>query len=140
VAPSVQADVKATTDDDIKALQLKVQQWSSAHWVMILNAVPDSVSGARLAELDRVFKFSTGSSAEVAAAWFALALRAGYRAALWPLQNYLLATGRLALIEPLYEQLMQTEEGAAVARRVYALARHVYHPFVARRLDEIIKP
>ena len=140
VAPSVQADVKATTDDDIKALQLKVQQWSSAHWVMILNAVPDSISGARLAELDRVFKFSTESSAEVAAAWFALALRAGYRAALWPLQNYLLATGRLALIEPLYEQLMQTEEGAAVARRVYALARHVYHPFVARRLDEIIKP
>jgi leukotriene-A4 hydrolase len=140
VAPSVQADVKATTDDDIKAVQLKARQWTPAHWVMILNAVPASISAARLAELDRVFKLSTSPSAEVAAGWFALALRAGYPAALWPLQNFLLATGQLALIEPLYEQLMQTEEGAAVARRVYALARHVYHPFVSRRLDEIIKP
>jgi hypothetical protein len=57
-----------------------------------------------------------------------------------PLQSYLLTTGQLTLIEPLYEQLMQTEPGATAARRIYALARHGYHPFVARRLEELIKP
>jgi leukotriene-A4 hydrolase len=139
-APSVQADVAALSGEDIRALQPTVRPWSPAHWVMVLNAVPDSVAGARLAELDRAFRLSTSPSAEIAAAWYGLTLRAGYSAALFPLQNFLLATGRLALIEPLYEQLMQTEEGSTMARRVYALARHVYHPFVARRLDEIIKP
>ena len=140
VAPSVQADVNALSGDGVKALQATARLWSHAHWVMILNAAPDSISAARLAALDRVFKLSTSPSAQVAAGWFALALRAGDSAAFWPLQNFLLAHGQLTLIEPLYEQLMQTEAGTVVARRVYALARHVYHPFVARRLDEIIKP
>lgn len=138
--PSVQADVAALAGGDIKALQTSARQWSGAHWVRVLDAAPDSIGAARLAELDRAFKLSANPNAAIAASWFGLTLRAGYSAVMWPLQNYLLTTGRLALIEPLYEQMMQSEDGATVARRVYALARHVYHPFVARRLDEIIKP
>jgi leukotriene-A4 hydrolase len=133
-------DVGLLSSGDIKALQMVARQWSGRHWVSVLNAAPDSIGAARLAELDRVFKLSTNPNAEIAASWFGLTLRAGYTAAMWPLQNYLLTTGRLALIEPLYEQMMQSEGGATIARRVYALARHVYHPFVARRLDEILKP
>ncbi len=138
--PSVQADVTALASGDIKALQVSVRAWSGAHWVRVLDAAPSSIGAARLAELDRTFKLSANPNAEITASWFGLALRAGDTAVMWPLQNFLLTTGRLALIEPLYEQMMQTEEASTVARRVYALARHVYHPFVARRLDEIIKP
>lgn len=138
--PSVEADVKVMTGGDLKALAPKMRQWSAVHWKKVLEAVPDSTSAARLAELDHEFKLSVNPNAEIAASWFALTLRAGYSAALGPLQNYLLATGQLTLIEPLYEQLMQTEPGATAARRIYALAHHGYHPFVARRLEEIIKP
>ncbi len=138
--PSVQVDVMALASGDIKALQGSVRTWSGAHWVRVLDAAPSSIGAARLAELDRTFKLSGNPNAEIAASWFGLALRAGDTAVMWPLQNFLLTTGRLALIEPLYEQMMQTEAASTVARRVYALARHVYHPFVARRLDEIIKP
>jgi leukotriene-A4 hydrolase len=140
VPPSVGADTAAMTSGDLKSLAPKLRQWSPVHWIAVLNAVPDSIGAARLAELDREFKLSTNPNAEIAAGWFALTLRAGYSAALLPLQNYLLTTGQLTLIEPLYEQLMQTEPGATAARRMYALARHDYHPFVTRRLEEIIKP
>ncbi len=138
--PSVQADVTALASGDIKALQASVRPWSGAHWVSVLDAAPESIGAARLGELDRAFRLSANPNAEIAASWFGLALRAGDTAAMWPLQNFLLTTGRLALIEPLYEQMMQGEEAATVARRVYALARHVYHPFVAHRLDELVKP
>jgi leukotriene-A4 hydrolase len=138
--PQVGADAEAMTSGDLKALATKIRQWSPVHWIEVLNAVPDSIGAARLAELDREFKLSANPNAEIAAGWFALTLRAGYFAALLPLQNYLLTTGQLTLIEPLYEQLMQNESGATAARRIYALARHGYHPFVAHRLDEIIKP
>lgn len=138
--PSFGADVDAMSGGDLKALAAKMRQWSPAQWREVLEAVPDSISAARLAELDREFKLSANPDTGIAASWFALTLRAGYSAALVPLQNFLLTTGQLSLIEPLYEQLMQTEPGATAARRIYALARHGYHPFVARRLEEIIKP
>jgi leukotriene-A4 hydrolase len=139
--PSVGTDVDAMISGDLKTLTPKMRQWSPGHWIDVLAAVPESISAARLAELDHEFKLSANPNAEIAAAWFGLSLRAGYSPALAPLQNYLLlTTGVLSLIEPLYEQLMQTEPGSTAARRIYALARHGYHPFVARRLEEIIKP
>ncbi len=138
--PSVRTDVDAMTSGDLRTLTPKMRQWSPRHWIEVLAAVPESIGAARLAELDHEFKLSANPNAEIAAAWFGLTLRSGYSAALAPLQNYLLTTSQLSLIEPLYEQLMQTEPGATAARRIYALARHGYHPFVARRLEEIIKP
>jgi leukotriene-A4 hydrolase len=139
-APSGGTDVDAMRSGDLKTLTPKMRQWSPGHGIKVLAAVPESISAARLAELDHEFKLSANPNAEIAAAWFGLTLRAGYSAALAPLQSYLLTTGQLTLIEPLYEQLMQTEPGSSAARRIYALARHGYHPFVARRLEEIIKP
>ncbi|MFI4889008.1 MAG: leukotriene A4 hydrolase C-terminal domain-containing protein [Steroidobacterales bacterium] len=137
---SVAAAVAAVTSADIKVLLPQARQWSPVHWLEVLDAVPGSIGAARLAELDRGLALSASSNAEIAAGWFALTLRAGFRPALVPLEKYLLTTGRLTLVEPLYEQLMQSEDGVIVARRVYALARAGYHPFVARRLDEIVKP
>jgi aminopeptidase N len=139
-APDVEADVKAMTGGDLKALQSQVRQWPAELWLRVLDAMPPGTGAARLAEIDRVFALSANPNAEIAAGWFVLALRAGDRAAVAPLEKFLLSTGRLALIEPLYEQLMQTEDGSVVAKRVYALVRGSYHPYVARRLDEIVKP
>jgi hypothetical protein len=128
------------TGGDLKALQSQARQWPASHWLQVLEAMPTDTSAARLAEVDRVFALSASPNAEIAAGWFELALRAGDREALAPMEKFLLSTGRLALIEPLYEQLMQSEDGSALARRVYALVRGSYHPYVARRLDEIVKP
>ncbi len=134
------AAVAAFTGGDIKALQPLARQWSPAVWLGVLDAVPAGIGAARLADLDRAFTLSASANAEIASGWFALALRAGFRPAMGPLEKFLLANGELALIEPLYGQLLQTEDGAVLARRIYALARVGYHPFVARRLDEIVRP
>lgn len=138
--PPALADVAVLTSGDIKALALQTRHWPPTHWARVLDGVADNIEAARLAELDRAFALSASRNADIAAAWFALTLRASYEPGLRPLEDYLLTTGRLSLLEPLYEQLAQTEQGAGIARRIFTRARPHYDPFVARRLEEIVRP
>lgn len=43
--------------------------------------------------------------------------------------------GRIKLVRPPYEDLLETPDGAAFARRVYALARPGYHPITQHAVD-----
>ena len=130
----------ALAGSDLKGLAVQLRQWPAASLAAALDAVPDSIDAGRLAALDRELALSATPDAVVGSAWFALCLRAGYAPALIPLEHYLLTTGRLDLIEPLYEQLAASESGLTWARRVFALSRPGLDLFVARRLQEIVHP
>jgi hypothetical protein len=130
----------ALGNGDLKVLAAQVRQWPAARLVAALDAVPDGIAAARLADLDRVLALSATAEATVGSAWFMLCLRAGYPPALVPLEHYLLTTGRLDLIEPLYQQLVASDTGQAWARRVFALSAPALDPFVVRRLAEIVRP
>jgi hypothetical protein len=140
VPAAIQAAAAALAAGDLKALGLQLPQWPASQLIAALHAVPDAISPARLAALDHEFSLSARADPAVVAAWLELCLRAGFSPALVPLERYLLATGRFDLVEPLYEQLMQTDSGAGFARRVLAAARPSLDPFVARRLGEIVRP
>jgi hypothetical protein len=56
------------------------------------------------------------------------------------LEEYLKTIGRRKLIEPLYEALMKTPSGAAVAKRVFAKARPGYHPETVKAIEAIVVP
>jgi hypothetical protein len=56
------------------------------------------------------------------------------------LQHYLLTIGRRKLVRPLYEALMKTPKGAALARTTYIQARPGYHPITATAIDLIVQP
>lgn len=133
-------DVAALSGGDLKAVAAQVPQWPAARLGAALHAVPDTLDGPRLAALDHALGLSAAGDPAIVSAWLDLCLRAGYRPALLPLERYLLVTGRLDLIEPLYVQLMQSDSGAEFARRVFALARPSMDPLVARRLGEIVRP
>ena len=76
----------------------------------------------------------------MAARWFLLVIRNGYQPSYQRLEQYLQTVGRRKLIVPLYEELMKTPAGAALAKRVYALARPGYHPEAAATIDRIVTP
>jgi hypothetical protein len=48
--------------------------------------------------------------------------------------------GRRKLIEPLYESLMKTPSGTAVAKRVFAKAQPGYHPETVKAIEAIVAP
>jgi hypothetical protein len=43
-------------------------------------------------------------------------------------------------VRPLYEALMKTPKGAALARATYIQARAGYHPITATAIDLIVQP
>ena len=118
---------------------LQTSGWTVQEWLHFLNRATRPQPVARLQELDRRFQLTASRNAEIAHSWFRLALASGYPGLEPALESYLTSIGRLKLIEPLYEDLLQTPQGAAFARRVYAQARPGYHAIAQRRLDRLMQ-
>jgi hypothetical protein len=69
-----------------------------------------------------------------------LVIRNAYTPGFPRLEEYLQSVGRRKLIEPLYEELMKTPAGAAMAKRVFAQVRPGYHVYTAAAIDAIVNP
>ena len=118
---------------------LQTSGWTVQEWLHFLNRASRPQPVARLQEMDRRYQFTVSSNAEIAHAWFRLALASGYPGLEPALQSYLVGIGRLKLIEPLYEDLLLSPSGAEFARRVYAQARPGYHVIAQIRLDRLLQ-
>ncbi|MDH5274436.1 MAG: M1 family metallopeptidase, partial [Gammaproteobacteria bacterium] len=118
---------------------LQTAGWTVQEWLHFLNRATRPQFVTRLQELDRRFQLTASPNAEIAHSWFRLALASGYPGIEPALEGYLAGIGRLKLIEPLYEDLLQTPQGAMFARRVYAQARPGYHAIAQRRLDRLMQ-
>jgi aminopeptidase N len=118
---------------------LQTSGWTVQEWLHFLNRATRPQPVARLQELDRRYQLTASSNAEIAHAWFRLALASDYPGLEPALQSYLVGIGRLKLIEPLYEDLLKSPQGADFARRVYAQARPGYHSIAQIRLDRLMQ-
>jgi leukotriene-A4 hydrolase len=112
--------------------------WSSHEWVHFLQGLPTSLSAGQLADLDAAFHFTSSGNAEILAAWFPHALRAGYTPADAALEKFLLHVGRRKFLVPLYRALLATPDGTQRARRIYAQARPNYHSVATGTLDALL--
>jgi leukotriene-A4 hydrolase len=122
------------------AQSLGTQDWVSAQWVYFLGGLPPAVPVPQLADLDRAFGFTRSRNAQLELAWLALAIRNGYQPASLRLEEHLKTVGQPELVVPLYEELMRSAAGTAVARRVYSQARPGYHPSLTAILDALVLP
>jgi len=118
---------------------LQTSGWTVQEWLHFLNRASRPQPVARLQEMDRRYQFTVSSNAEIAHAWFRLALASGYPGLEPALQSYLVGIGRLKLVEPLYEDLLLSPSGSEFARRVYAQARPGYHVIAQIRLDRLLQ-
>jgi aminopeptidase N len=95
---------------------------------------------AQLADLDRTFKLSEQGNSEVLFAWLRIAIRNQYEPALPALERFLTGQGRRKFLVPLYQDLMaQGAWGQQRARKIYQLARPLYHPVSVGSVDAIVK-
>lgn len=122
----------------IQPAALPSAQWTTQEWLRFINTLPDDIPAQRLGELDAAFALSTAGNAEIAAAWYLKAVRAGYEPALPEIEKFLARVGRGKFIYRLYEALDETGRGD-IARAVYAQARPTYHPIAQKRIDAILK-
>jgi leukotriene-A4 hydrolase len=120
------------------ALRPLTIEWSSHEWVHFLQNLPPTQTAADLAALDAAFHFTASGNAELLAAWFPLALAAGYAPAEAALTAFLLRVGRRKFLVPLYRALLATPGGRARAQEIYRQARPNYHAVATSTLDVLL--
>ncbi|MBJ6144791.1 M1 family metallopeptidase [Hymenobacter sp. BT559] len=120
------------------ALVPTTAEWSSHEWVHFLQGLSPTLPAAELAALDAAFHFTASGNAELLAAWFPLALRAGYAPADAALTQFLLHVGRRKFLVPLYRALLATPNGRARAQEIYRQARPNYHSVATSTLDALL--
>src|SRR5690606_34659708 len=84
------------------------------------------------------YHFTGTPNGEIAQRWYPLAVRSGYTAANEAIAAFLEKIGRRKLIMPTYSALVQTQDGLALAKAVFAKARPGYHPITTGSVQAMI--
>jgi leukotriene-A4 hydrolase len=110
--------------------------WSTHEWLHFLRSQhpPD------MPRLDREFHLTESRNSEILHQWLLMAVRTRYQPAYPKVEEFLASVGRRKFLKPIYTELMTTLEGQALARRIYARARPMYHPIAQATLDAIVAP
>ncbi len=121
------------------AADLDTRNWSSQEWQHLLESLRTrALTPAQLRDLDATFGFTNSGNSEVLFAWLRIAIANRYEPAMPALERFLIEQGRRKFLRPLYEDLMKTDWGQPLARRIYDVARPGYHSVSTGTLDTIV--
>jgi len=112
--------------------------WSAHELLYFLRSVPTDIGSERMRELDEIFHLTETTNAEILQQWLLMSIRNRYQPACLRLEQFLSEVGRKIYIKPLYEELVKTDDGRKVARRVYGKVRSSYHPISQVAIDNVV--
>ena len=151
--PGIPANIPPVSSEAFRAVERQVDswktgaalspattaKWSTHEWLHFLRSLPDTISAARMAELDRAFKLSSSGNSEILFAWLRKAIANRYEPAFPALERFLTSQGRRKFLAPLYTDLAKTEWGRTMAANIYRRARPTYHSVSVGSIDTILK-
>jgi leukotriene A-4 hydrolase/aminopeptidase len=146
-APTLRAELYEKVDEQAKAWSagrlaataLPAKGWCTQEWLQFLTDLPDTLSAAKMRELDEAFRLTERTNSEIIFQWLLMSVRHGYEPAYPRLEAFLTSQGRRKFLKPLYEELVKTPEGRQRAMRIYAKARPTYHAISVATIDDIFK-
>ncbi|MDN5781553.1 MAG: M1 family metallopeptidase [Luteimonas sp.] len=112
--------------------------WSTQEWVHFIEGMPETLTVEQATQLDGAYHFTGTPNGEIAQRWYPLAVRSGYTQANDAIAAFLEKIGRRKLIMPTYNALVQTTDGLALAKAVFAKARPGYHPITTGSVQAVI--
>lgn len=118
---------------------IQPQRWTTYHWVYFLRQLPQRLTLQQMEVLDRSYNFTASGNAEILCQWLELSIRSGYHTADPALERFLTSVGRRKFLRPLYAALIETPEGKARAREIFARARPGYHSVSAISIQEMLQ-
>ncbi|MEL6108250.1 MAG: leukotriene A4 hydrolase C-terminal domain-containing protein, partial [Planctomycetota bacterium] len=117
----------------------KTDDWTTHHWNHFLRQFKEaSLSRAQMEALDEAFGLTDSGNSEITHDWMWLVIDAKYEPGYKKLERFLTSQGRRKFLAPLYRKLATTDDGLAMAKRIYGKARPVYHSVSSQTIDEII--
>jgi leukotriene-A4 hydrolase len=126
--------------DGMPAAALEVSGWSTRQWQYFLDGLPERLTPEQLAALDAAFDLSDGRNAAIAARWFCVVARNGYTPAYAAMERHLKSIGRMLLIVPVYRELAKSEDGRALAQRLFDESRAGLHPIAREAIARTLAP
>jgi hypothetical protein len=135
----VDEELKKWNSDGIKAPSLITKQFTTQEWLRFLGGLPEKISLERMKELDDAFGFTKSGNSEILCEWFTHCIRNNYSQANAAMESYLINIGRRKLVKPLYQEMVATSEGKAMAKTIYTKARPNYHAVTYHTIDEMVK-
>ncbi len=120
------------------ASSLRAKDWSTQEFLHFMQSLPDTISAARMRDLDATFGFSSSGNSEIEFAWLMKAIKNRYEPAFPALQHFLTSQGRRKFVAPLYAELAKTDWGKKMAMRIYAKARPTYHSVAVGTIDKTL--
>lgn len=112
--------------------------WSTHEWLHFLRNLPEHLSTAQMAELDRFGGFTDSGNAEIITAWGVIAIRNSYAPMQPKIEEFLITTGRRKFLSPLYNELIKTDAGRKRAQEIYRKARPNYHFVATNTFDNLL--
>lgn len=113
-------------------------EWSTHEWLHFLQQLPDSIGKDEMQLIDLEKGFTNSGNSEILTEWFILAIKHNYYVAYPNMEAFLIETGRRKFLIPLYSELIKTEQGKALALRIYRNARSNYHFVSYNSLDKLL--
>ncbi|MDN5863833.1 MAG: M1 family metallopeptidase [Gammaproteobacteria bacterium] len=121
----------------LPAAELDAADWNTQEWMYFLNRLPKETDLDRIKPLDAAWHLTGTPNAEIGMRWYRRAIAAGDKA-VWPAAaEHVTHIGRLYLTMPVYEAFVQTPEGLAFAKQVYARAKAGYHPLTRHAVESL---
>ena len=117
--------------------ELGTDDWVTQQWLRFLSGIKNP-SQQQMQALDNQFALTRSGNSEVLSAWLAIATRNNYAAANARLDLFLMTVGRRKFLVPLYQALLESDNGPARAKAIYKRARMRYHAVSQRTLDELL--
>lgn len=119
--------------------------WSTHEWIHFIRQLPEEIETAKMSALDDAYGFTRSRNAEIAAAWYEVALKhspAGggesYASGIMPdIEQFLMEIGRRKFLVPLYRE-MKSGGRLEDARRIFRQAQVSYHAVSVQTLTSLL--
>lgn len=131
ILKNIDGQIAQLKSGSITAQQVDTQNWTVDHWNYLLDALPVDMPKTVLDDLDAQFGLSNSTNLIKTFHWLQFSLQAKYQPAIDKrLGKYLLEQGRIKLTKPLYQEMVKTPEGVAMARTLFAQTKDSLHAIV----------
>lgn len=104
-----------------------------------IDHLPQDLTAAEMAELDKEFEFTTKGNFIIRRQWFVPAIIHEYKAAYPAIESFLINSSRTASVEMLYKQMIKTPKGKEWARQIFEKAKSGYHSTTRSGIEKLLK-
>lgn len=120
-------------------LQTQAERWSVDQKVLFLQELPERLTAADCAHIERIFAVAQTRNTEILLPWYCAAARSSYEPEYPAIRDFLSRIGRGKYLRPLYRALHQNPATRALAGELFAEYKDRYHSVGRNAVERILK-